>query len=134
MPSNWNTIDFDDSSWLSGPSSIGYGDDDDITVIDPVVSLYLRKTFLLDNVNEIAHGLLHMDYDDGFVAYLNGVEVVRENMGDFGTEVFPSDFAETNVEANIYRGLKPEKFFVENIAEYLLDCLLYTSPSPRDRG
>ena len=66
IPSNWNTIDFDDSSWLSGHSSIGYGDDDDITVIDPVVSLYLRKTFMLYNVNEIAHGLLHMDYDDGF--------------------------------------------------------------------
>ncbi len=121
MPSNWNTIDFDDSSWLSGPSSIGYGDDDDITVIDPVVSLYIRKTFQLDNINEIAHGLLHMDYDDGFVAYLNGVEVVRENMGEAGTEVLPIDFAATNVEANIYRGLKPEKFFVENIAEYLLE-------------
>ena len=33
MPSNWNTIDFDDSSWLSGPSSIGYGDDDDIRLL-----------------------------------------------------------------------------------------------------
>ena len=62
-----------------------------------------------------------MDYDDGFVAYLNGIEVVRENMGEAGTEVLPSDFAATNVEANIYRGLKPEKFFVENIAEYLLE-------------
>ena len=102
-------------------SSIGYGDDDDITIIDPVVSLYLRKTFQVENVNEIAHGLLHMDYDDGFVAYLNGMEVVRENMGEPGTEVLPSDFAMTNVEANIYRGLKPEKFFVENVAEYLVD-------------
>ena len=119
IPSNWNTTDFDDSDWFVGPTGIGYGDDDDITVIDPVISLYLRKTFQIENVNEIAHGLLHMDYDDGFVAYLNGVEVVRENMGEAGTEVLPSDFAATNVEANIYRGLKPEKFFVENIAEYL---------------
>ena len=62
-----------------------------------------------------------MDYDDGFVAYLNGMEVVRENMGEPGTEVLPSDLAMTNVEANIYRGLKPEKFFVENVAEYLVD-------------
>ena len=121
IPSNWNTTDFDDSDWFVGPTGIGYGDDDDITVIDPVISLYLRKTFQIENVNEIAHGLLHMDYDDGFVAYLNGVEVVRENMGEAGTEVLPSDFAATNVEANIYRGLKPEKFFVENIAEYLLE-------------
>ena len=68
ISSNWNTIDFDDSGWPNGPSSIGYGDDDDITIIDPVVSLYLRKTFQVENVNEIAHGLLHMDYDDGFVA------------------------------------------------------------------
>ena len=121
MPSNWNTIDFDDTGWFNGPSGIGYGDDDDITIIDPVVSVYLRKTFQVENVEEIAYGLLHMDYDDGFIAYLNGMEVVRENMGDPGIEVSPSDFAQTNVEANIYRGLKPEKFFVENIAEYLLE-------------
>ena len=121
IPSNWNTIDFDDSDWSSGPSGIGYGDDDDMTSIEPVISLYLRKTFQVEDVNDIAHGLLHMDYDDGFVAFLNGIEIARENLGDAGTEILPNDFAQTNVEANIYRGLKPEKFLIENIAEYLLD-------------
>jgi len=45
-PSDWPDIGFDDSSWLSGPGGIGYGNDDDATVISPVTSLYLRTYFL----------------------------------------------------------------------------------------
>ena len=55
-----------------------------------------------------------MDYDDGFVVYINGVEVLRENLGEPNTEVSYDQFADTNVEANIYRGIKPQKFFIED--------------------
>ena len=32
LPSEWNTLDFDDSAWLSGPGGIGYGDGDGLEV------------------------------------------------------------------------------------------------------
>ena len=45
LPNNWNQQGFDDSSWSVGFSGIGYGDDDDTTVIAPTISLYMRKEF-----------------------------------------------------------------------------------------
>jgi len=78
--SDWNTHSFNDSSWLSGQGSIGYGDNDDSTVISNVPSLYMRRTFQVNQLNDIKALVLHADFDDGFVAYLNGVEIARANV------------------------------------------------------
>ena len=120
ISTQWNTLDFDDTAWPIGSSSIGYGDGDDMTSIEPVISIFMRKTFQVDNINNIVHGLLHMDYDDGFVAYINGNEIIRENLGISGSEVLFDQHAETNVEAKIYQGLKPEKFLIDNVQDYLV--------------
>ena len=42
---DWTVLNFDDSSWLEGNSGIGYGDNDDNTVISPTVALFMRKKF-----------------------------------------------------------------------------------------
>ena len=76
----WSVLPFNDSSWNVGNSGIGYGDGDDSTVIANTVSLYLRKQFNIIDTSVIQEAKLHMDYDDGFVAYLNGVEIARWNM------------------------------------------------------
>jgi hypothetical protein len=120
-PTDWNSIEFDPTNWSSGPTPIGFGDDDDMTIIDPVFSIFMRKVFEVDDMDNVIYGLLHMDYDDGFVVYINGVEVLRENLGEPNTEVPYDQFADTNVEANIYRGMKPEKFFIENIKDFLIE-------------
>jgi hypothetical protein len=44
-------------------------------------SLYLRNTFDLSDITEIDNLSLRIKFRDGFVAYLNGVEVARQNMG-----------------------------------------------------
>ncbi|MFM7683268.1 MAG: hypothetical protein ACKO7P_11045, partial [Bacteroidota bacterium] len=69
------------TGWLSGIGGIGFGDGDDGTTIGTSTSVYLRKTFNLTNVNDIKRLILYMDYDDGFVAYINGVEIARANLG-----------------------------------------------------
>ncbi len=83
-PANWKAIDFDDSAWLLGPSGFGYGDGDDATVLSDMqgayTSVYIRRKFHVDDPNAIASLMLRVDYDDGFVAYLNGVEVARANV------------------------------------------------------
>ena len=33
VPPGWNDLGFDDSSWLRGPTGIGYSDNDDATVL-----------------------------------------------------------------------------------------------------
>lgn len=75
-PPGWNDLGFDDSGWSSGAGSIGYGDGDDVTTISYNYSICMRKTFSADT-SLLVQAVLHADYDDGFVAYLNGVEIAR---------------------------------------------------------
>lgn len=72
-----------DSTWLSGPGGIGYGDGDDATNIQTGMSnkcttVYLRRAFSIASPVDTGLRLsLTMDYDDGFVAYLDGSEIAR---------------------------------------------------------
>ena len=52
--SNWTDINFNDSSWDDGTSGFGYADGDDATLIpNGTLSLYLRKNFSINNVDEV---------------------------------------------------------------------------------
>ena len=63
--------------------------------------------------------LLDIDYDDGFVAYINGVEIARANIS--GSP--PTHDTTTNIEheAQMYWGGNPERFIIENADEFLFD-------------
>lgn len=79
-PVDWNKIGFDDSIWSSGPGGFGYGDGDDASVVPTgTLSVYYRRTFDVSNLNDIVRAVFSMDYDDGFIAYLNGQEIARSS-------------------------------------------------------
>jgi len=82
---NWRYLSFNANSWSSGVGGIGYGDGDDATIISQCISVYMRKIFPVADTSKIAEAILNMDYDDAFVAYLNGVEIARSNVGVAGT-------------------------------------------------
>lgn len=88
VPENWFAPGLDDAAWETGKSGFGFGDDDDATVLDDMrnnyVSVFTRKTFQVADPSKIAALTLLVDYDDGFVAYLNGKEVARSNAGPAG--------------------------------------------------
>ncbi|MBN1442608.1 MAG: fibronectin type III domain-containing protein, partial [Planctomycetes bacterium] len=85
----WAGVEFDDSAWEEGPSGFGYGDGDDATVLADMQNhystIYLRRTFDIEDAALFTGLKLLVDYDDGFVAYLNGVEVARMQAGLPGT-------------------------------------------------
>lgn len=108
-PSNWNTPGFSDASWQSGPGGIGYGDGDDNTYIPLTISLYMRQPFTVDDTGAIESAKLDMDYDDGFVAYLNGVEIAR-SPNITGTPPAYDQTTTYDHEAPMYQGLPPEEF------------------------
>ncbi|MCC7375024.1 MAG: DUF1800 family protein [Verrucomicrobiales bacterium] len=86
----WANPDFNDSAWTAGSTGIGYGDNDDATTLTDMrnnyVSVYLRRAFTVSDPEALSNLLLSVDYDDGFVAYLNGTEIARsETMQDTGT-------------------------------------------------
>ena len=81
----WRDPYFDDSAWLSGAPSFGFGEDDETTHLHEMRSeysrVYLRASFDPQQLAGLSEVCLAMRYDDGFIAYLNGVEVTRSSVG-----------------------------------------------------
>lgn len=83
----WTTPGFDDSQWTLHQDGIGYGSGTDtrgvVTVLsdmeDNYETVYLRHSFEAENPETFSDLVMHLDYDDAFIAYINGVEVVRSN-------------------------------------------------------
>ena len=109
---NWRKLSFNDSLWSQGVGGVGYGDGDDSTLINPVVSLYLRNIFTIVDTADIAEAILHVDYDDAFVAYLNDVEIARSNIGVFGDHPFYNQSSSSLHEAQMYQGGVPDQFII----------------------
>ena len=111
VPTNWNTIGFNDASWTNGIGGFGYGDSDDNTTFSNTISCYQRTTFNIIDINAIDVAVFNIDYDDAFVAYINGVEITRENITSVGQPLFnqPSDGLH---EAVMYGGGYPFQFTI----------------------
>ena len=82
----WKEPNFDDSEWKTGPSgfSVGFGSYNAPTKLEGMSggysSVFLRKRFNIEDIDWIKSLILRVDYDDGFVAYLNGTELVRRGL------------------------------------------------------
>jgi len=118
-PSEWRSLSFNDSGWSQGTGGFGYGDNDDNTIIQQVVSVFIRSKFNVPDTALIAKALLSMDYDDAFVAYLNNVEIGRAGIS--GTNPV-YDQVGVDHEAKLYAGGKPESFEIDKAK--LKSCLV----------
>ncbi len=85
----WRQPNFDDSEWKHGPAPLGYGDEGCNTALgygdDPELkhtTAYFRHPFQVPNPAGLAELVLLIRADDGFVIYLNGKEVARNNLPD----------------------------------------------------
>ena len=87
-PTAWRAVDFDDSAWPVGPSGFGIGDGDDNTVLEGMrnsfTSVAIRHRIRLTEGETQAPNehFLAINFDDGFCAFLNGVELVAANCPD----------------------------------------------------
>jgi hypothetical protein len=149
-PSSWKTIGFDDSGWVSGPTSIGYGGGDHATDLSQVTSpvqdggtpilvqrtitqsgmilavptsgdygsVFMRRAFTVTHPASLTQLTLEIDYEDGFVAYLNGVEVARRGLGAPGSPISYDTLA-TDHEAS-----RPE---VIDLSGYITDLVTGTN-------
>ena len=106
---DWNSLDFNDSAWQEASGGFGYADEDDGTELEGFPSVYIRRTFQVSDASAISEMILHADYDDAFVAYLNGTEIARSS----NIEGFPpayDSYATIDHEANLYEGGIPEMY------------------------
>jgi len=116
VETGWNTIEFDVSNWDEGPGGFGYADGDDGTIVDPAISVYFRRIFPVSDLTKLSSAVLSADYDDGFVAYLNGHEIGRSyNLSEPGTFVPYDETTTYDHEASLYNGGLPESFMLDSL-------------------
>jgi hypothetical protein len=98
-PENWSRLEFDDSSWQLGKPGFGFGDGDDATLLpEGIGAVFLRRVFTVESVDALSNLVLQVAFDDGFVAYLNGVRVQSVNFSEAQEPTF-SSHANRSVEA-----------------------------------
>lgn len=85
VPAEWAQTAFVDAAWAQGPGQLGYGDGDETTVLaygpdarNKTRTAYFRRTVTVGSVPVSLH--LSLVADDGAAVYVNGVEVVRDNL------------------------------------------------------
>ena len=90
---DWIAPDFDDSAWREGALGVGIernpggarsfdhliNTDVEAEMHDVNATIYIRSQFEIATARDIDSLTLSVKYDDGFVAYLNGVEVAAAN-------------------------------------------------------
>jgi hypothetical protein len=87
-PPDWNQPGYvPDASWIASEAGfgIGFGGGDDRTELTDMqgryVTVYARATFEAGEEGPLLRTLqLDVSVDDGFVAYLNGIEIARANL------------------------------------------------------
>lgn len=96
-PAGWNARTFDASAWELLPSGFGYGtnpaelktvttrlddmkQDRQLAGTPGYLSIFVRAKFNIPDPSLARKLILKVAFDDGFVAFLNGMEVVREGM------------------------------------------------------
>jgi hypothetical protein len=101
---------FNDSAWTSGTGGVGYerntgyqqyiSIDLEQQMYGSYTTCYIRIPFVLETVSENFVSLtLNARYDDGFIAYINGVEVARRNFAGTPTWNSSADTTHSDSEA-----------------------------------
>ncbi|MBN1505594.1 MAG: lamin tail domain-containing protein [Sedimentisphaerales bacterium] len=81
---SWTQVSFNDAGWLAGKTGVGY-DYAGLIQLDVAAmrnvnqTVHIRIPFDVTDVTKIDKLLLRLKFEDGFVAYVNGVEVARNN-------------------------------------------------------
>ncbi len=111
---SWIQPSFTPSGWSSGPGGFGFADGDDNTVLPTSsISVYHRIDFSIIDVSVIDKAILNIDYDDGYVAYLNGIEISRNGLGGTGQPTY-NQLATISHEAALYQGNYPDQVILTN--------------------
>ena len=80
----WARRDFDASKWKTGAAGFGFRNAEARTEIAQLRNhpnvIYLRHEFTVEQADRVTEIGLMADYRDGFIVYLNGREVARQNI------------------------------------------------------
>lgn len=103
LGTTWLGSSFDDSAWQSGNAKLGYGEGDEVTLVDfgpdennKYITTYFRREFNIADPSLYSALSMEIRQDDGSAVYLNGTEIARTNLapnadaGEFADAALPS--------------------------------------------
>ncbi|MBN1675798.1 MAG: lamin tail domain-containing protein [Kiritimatiellae bacterium] len=112
----WRETDFDDSGWASGAAPLGYGETGVGTMFSDMqnsyTSFFIRKPFAVSAIGPESRLRVSVDYDDGFILWINGERVADRGEPD-GSPLYNS-LASADHESGTF-----ETFEVSNPDDYL---------------
>jgi hypothetical protein len=91
----WKDAAFNDSQWLSGAAELGYGDNDETTVVqdnptpgysnnpvptDRFITTWFRKKVTISNAGAVTSLRVRARRDDGIAVYLNGSRILLDGL------------------------------------------------------
>ncbi|MBL0268842.1 MAG: T9SS type A sorting domain-containing protein [Chitinophagaceae bacterium] len=89
----WKNVGFNDAAWTTAATEMGYGDGDETTCIpsggggtvcaptgNKYITTYFRKVVNIPSPSSFGTFTFNVERDDGFVLYVNGTEITRNNM------------------------------------------------------
>ena len=90
----WRDTEFNDVSWKSGQAKLGYGEDDENTIVsyggnssNKYITTYFRHTFQISGEDTTdSKFMIYLLCDDGAVVYLNGQEIIQTNLCSDNTD------------------------------------------------
>jgi VCBS repeat-containing protein len=86
LGTTWRAPEFNDSAWASGPAQLGYGEGDEATITfggapaARFATTYFRHEFNVEDIDHIQALTLDVLRDDGIAVYLNGTQILRNNL------------------------------------------------------
>ncbi|MBN1674323.1 MAG: lamin tail domain-containing protein [Kiritimatiellae bacterium] len=90
---DWRNLDFGDAAWARGRLPLGYGAAGLNTTLTDMqgsyTTVFLRRTFDVTALDAETRLRASVDYDDGFIIWINGERVFAENEPD-GTPLYDS--------------------------------------------
>jgi hypothetical protein len=99
---DWTLTSYNDAAWASGPARLGYGGDGEATTVgfgsdaqNRHVTTWFRHAFSVSDPSVFDALKVDLQRDDGAVVYVNGVELVRENLPS--QSLSPSTYAVTGI-------------------------------------
>ncbi len=110
----WTTSTFNDATWSGGAYGVGYETSSFLPNADGLIatsvpagtySVYTRTAFTVADASLVRTLWLGADYDDGYVAYINGTEVARSSNMPGGTPAWnaaPASHESSNAAAPDY--------------------------------
>lgn len=116
---NWLSFEADETGWKSGRGELGFGDNDEATVVasgptnSHYTAYYFRRRFELPPMPQVTNLSVGFLRDDGGIVYLNGTEIFRSNMPEgrvdyedtaSGSTSSETEYFRTNAPASLLRG------------------------------